>query len=96
LRAQIDDSPGIANSLEGMAEAAAATDGYRRAARLLGAAQGLRAKLGAAYSPREERELSPLRAAVVAKLGTDPGERELSAGRQLSMAEAIELALGES
>jgi predicted ATPase len=96
LRAQIDDSPGIANSLEGMAAAAAATDGYRRAARLLGAAQGLRAKLGAAYSPREERELSPLRAAVVAKLGTDPGERELSAGRQLSMAEAIELALGES
>lgn len=95
LRAQIGDSPGIADSLEGTAATAAATDGYRRAARLLGAAQGLRARLGAAFSLREERELSPLRAAIVAKLGSDRSERQLSAGRQLSTAEAIEFALGE-
>jgi predicted ATPase/class 3 adenylate cyclase len=94
LRAQINDSPGIASSLEGMAAAAAATGEYQRAARLMGAAQGLRARLGAVFSPREERELSHLRAAMVAKLGADRSERELSAGRQLSTVEAVELALG--
>jgi predicted ATPase/Tfp pilus assembly protein PilF len=96
LRAQIEDSLGIANSLEGIAAAAVAADGHRLAARLLGAAQRLRAALGAAYSPREERELSPIRTAIADKLGTDLAERELSAGRQLTTAEAIDLALGKS
>lgn len=96
LRTQIEDSLGIANSLEGIAAAAIAADGHQRAARLLGAAQRLRATLGAAASPREERELSPIRMAIAGKLGTDLAERELSAGQQLTVAEAIDLALGES
>jgi predicted ATPase/class 3 adenylate cyclase len=96
LRAQIEDSLGIANSLEGMAAAAIAADGHQRAARLLGAVQRLRATLGAAASPREERELSPIRTAIADKLGTDLAERELSAGQQLTTAEAIDLALGRS
>ena len=96
LRAQIEDSLGIANSLEGVAAAAIAADGHQRAARLLGAAQRLRATLGAAASPREERELSPIRTAIADKLGTDLAERELSAGQQLTTAEAIDLALGRS
>ena len=96
LRAQIEDSLGIANSLEGIAAAAIAADGHQRAARLLGAAQRLRARLGAAASPREERELSPIRTAIADKLGTDLAERELSAGQQLTTAEAIDLALGRS
>ena len=96
LRAQIEDSLGIANSLEGMAAAAIAADGHQRAARLLGAAQRLRARLGAAASPREERELSPIRTAIADKLGTDLAERELSAGQQLTTAEVIDLALGRS
>jgi predicted ATPase/class 3 adenylate cyclase len=96
LRAQIEDSLGIANSLEGMAAAAIAADGHQRAARLLGAAQRLRAMLGAAASPREERELSPIRTAIADKLGTDLAERELSAGQQLTTAEAIDLALGRN
>ena len=96
LRAQIEDSLGIANSLEGMAAAAIAADGHQRAARLLGAAQRLRARLGAAASPREERELSPIRTVIADKLGTDLAERELSVGQQLTTAEAIDLALGRS
>jgi len=96
LRAQIEDSLGIVNSLEGIAAAAVAADGHRRAARLLGAAQGLRATLGAACSPREERELGPLRTAIADKLGTDLAGRELSAGRQLTTAEAIDLGLRRS
>lgn len=96
LRTQIEDSLGIANSLEGMAAVAVATDGHQRAARLLGAARGLRARLGAASSPREQRELSPIRTAIADKLGTDLAERELSAGQQLTAAEAIDVALGQS
>lgn len=96
LRAQIADSLGIANSLEGTAAAVVASDGHQRAARLLGAAQQLRATLGAVCSPREERELNPIRTAIADKLGTDLAERELSAGRQLTTAEAIDLALGRS
>lgn len=96
LRAQMEDPLGIANSLEGMAAVAIAADGSRRAARLLGAAQGLRARLGAASSPREQGELSPTRTAIADKLGTDLAEQELSAGQQLTVAEAIDLALGES
>jgi tetratricopeptide (TPR) repeat protein len=96
LRAQIADSLGIANSLEGIAAAVVASDGHQRAARLLGAAQQLRATLGAVCSPREERELNPIRTAIADKLGTDLAERELSAGRQLTTAEAIDLALSRS
>jgi tetratricopeptide (TPR) repeat protein len=96
LRAQIEDSLGIANSLEGMAAAAVAADGHQQAARLIGAARRLRARLGAAASPREERELSPIRTAIADKLGTNLAERELSAGQQLTTAEAIDLALGRS
>jgi tetratricopeptide (TPR) repeat protein len=96
VRAQIEDSLGIVNSLEGIAAAAVAADGHRRAARLLGAAQRLRGTLGAACSPREERELSPIRMAIVDKLGTDLAERELSAGQQLTTVEAIDLALGRN
>jgi predicted ATPase/class 3 adenylate cyclase len=96
LRAQMEDSLGIANSLEAVAAVAVATDGHQRAARLLGAARGLRARLGAAFSPREQRELSPTRTAIADMLGTDLAERELSAGQQLTVAEAIDLALGKS
>jgi hypothetical protein len=56
----------------------------------------LRATLGAACSPREERELGPLRTAIAGKLGTNVAERELSAGRQLRVAEAIDLAVGKN
>ena len=96
LRAQMEDSLGIADSLEGMAAVAIAAGGHQRAARMLGAAQGLHARLGAAPSPREELELNPLRTAITDKLGTDLAERELSVGQQLTVAEAIDLALGES
>jgi predicted ATPase len=95
LRAQMEDSLGIADSLEGMAAVAIAADRHQSAARMLGAAQGLRARLGAAPSPREERELNPLRTEVADKLGTDLAERELSAGQRSTVAEAIELALSE-
>ena len=95
LRVQMEDSPGIANSLEGMAAVAIAAGRHQRAARMLGAAQGLRARLGAAPSPREERELNPLGTAVTDKLGTDLAERELSAGQRLTAAQAIDLALSE-
>jgi predicted ATPase len=96
LRSQIDDPLGIANSLDGMAAVMIATNGHQRAARLLGAAHGLRAILGAASSPRQELELGPLRTAIKDELGAYLAERELSAGRQMTMAEAIELALGKS
>jgi hypothetical protein len=56
----------------------------------------LRAALGAARSPREERELGPIRTAIADKLGTDRSGRELSAGQQLTTAEAIDLGLGRS
>ena len=96
LRIQIGDSLGIANSLEGMAAAAVATGGHQRAAHLLGAARGLRARLGAPSSPREQREQSPTRAAIADEFGTDFAERMLSAGQQLTVVEAIDLALGKN
>jgi hypothetical protein len=56
----------------------------------------LRGTLGAAASPREERELGPVRTAIADKLGNDLAERELSAGQQLTTAQAIDLALGRN
>jgi hypothetical protein len=96
LRSQINDPVGIANSLEGMAAVKIAVGDHQKAARLLGAAQELYARLGTAASPREERELAPLRTAIAHELGADRAERELFAGRYMAEAEAIDLALGQS
>ncbi|HTX01452.1 MAG TPA: tetratricopeptide repeat protein, partial [Acidimicrobiales bacterium] len=62
------------------------------AARLLGAAQRLRAELGAPVPPCERAELGASAAALERRLGAEGYERALAAGRGLELGEAVALA----
>ncbi len=86
----------IANQLESFAFLAIARGDVRKAARLFGAAEGLRVRVGAVMLLHERREydrhLQQLRGSV------DPAmlEREWRVGQAMSMEEAIAFALGEA
>jgi predicted ATPase/DNA-binding winged helix-turn-helix (wHTH) protein len=68
LRTALEDKHGMAECFEGMAEIAGAQHYLERSARLLGAAETLRATIGAPLSPRErarvERHVSVARAGL--------------------------------
>jgi non-specific serine/threonine protein kinase len=80
----------LARCLEGAASLAAATEQFGRAARLLGAAEALRERIGRPL----DRPLRPahehLVAAVRARLGDAPSAAAWGAGRALSEAEAAD------
>jgi non-specific serine/threonine protein kinase len=93
LRVGLRDRRGIAECLEIVAVACAAYAAWPQAARLLGAAAGLRASIAAPVPPhiREShaRTLATVRAALGARYDV-----ESSAGRAMTLEEAVDEALG--
>ncbi len=85
---------GAALGLEAMSDVAAATGQYVRAARLLGAADAERDAVGMVRSIVERRQVSSREAALRAGLGDAALEQHRAAGRALSLAAAIDEALG--
>jgi predicted ATPase/DNA-binding winged helix-turn-helix (wHTH) protein len=85
--------PGVIDSLEGLASAAAATAAPRRAARLWSATDALRQEIGNARSVPEgiayERQLKAVRAALTA----EAFNRAWNEGRAMSLDDAVHYAL---
>jgi hypothetical protein len=69
LRRALGDLHGIAECLEGLADVAVAQQHLHQAAQLLGAAEALRAKIGAPLSPREQAKVAQHVSTVRARLG---------------------------
>jgi DNA-binding winged helix-turn-helix (wHTH) protein len=69
LRRALGDLHGIAECLEGLADVAVAQQHLHQAAQLLGAAEALRAKIGAPLSPREQTRVARHVSTVRARLG---------------------------
>lgn len=85
------DSRGLAQCLEVGAALACARGAARDAARLLGAAAGLRERLAA---PLPDDDVAELDARVRRRLGPGPARDARRSGRALAMSEAIALARG--
>ncbi|WP_328853571.1 winged helix-turn-helix domain-containing protein [Micromonospora globbae] len=81
-----------AYALEGLAGAAALDGAYAEAARLLGAAEALRAEAGLPPSATERDEVERIRACVRAALGAEAFVANVTDGRGLSPARAAGLA----
>ncbi len=79
---------------EGLALVAAAWGDSARAARLLGAADGLRRAGGGILQPAEAAARAAALAAIRERLGEDEIEAELELGRRLTLDEAVEEARG--
>jgi predicted ATPase/DNA-binding SARP family transcriptional activator len=93
---ELGDKGGIITDLEEMAEVAVAHAQAERAARLFGAAEGLRDALGAPL-PRADRTEDGLSvAAVRAALGEEAFAAAWAAGRAMSLEQAIALALDDT
>ena len=86
---------GIASVLEGLA-GVAADDQAEPAARLFGAAEALRAAIGAPLAPSERADYDRYVAATCAALGQEAFTAAWEAGRALSLDEAVAWALGET
>jgi len=91
LRKQLGDRQGLAETLEALATAR--LEQPRLAARLLGAAEALRAALGAPVPAIERADLERDLAALRAALGDAEFEAEHAAGRALPVEKAVSLAL---
>jgi non-specific serine/threonine protein kinase len=90
-----DDKEDLAWCLEGFAALAASKGEGERAARLLGAAGALLARIGADYKPFERRLHESTEAA--ARAACDPGafSNAIEQGASLSMDEALDAAVNE-
>lgn len=89
----LDDRRGIAQSLEGLAAVTFVAGKLREAARVLSAADALRAGLGAPMALSDRREYDRTLEGVKASMAIDEFEREWNSGRSLEPDEAIQLAL---
>jgi tetratricopeptide (TPR) repeat protein len=86
---------GTAQNLEGLAAVAVAQSQPKRAARLFGAAEGLRQAMGTPLPPAERAEHDRSVAAVRTALGAEPFAAAWAEGRALSLEEACAYALEE-
>ena len=82
----------MSSSLHGLAGLAAAYGQPEAGARLLGAAEGLTASLGAPQYPRDQ----PVRARALAALTAALGEEQLAAAREAGRALPLEAAIAEA
>jgi predicted ATPase/Tfp pilus assembly protein PilF len=89
----LDDRAGIADTLEGLACASCARGQAERAARLFGAAEGLRATLGAPLWPVYRASYDRDVAATRAQLGELAFGAAWAAGRALTLEQAIDEAM---
>ncbi len=83
----------ICESLEAFALLLTAEANVDQAARLLGATEALRTKLGMPYSPAERPTFARCLSDVRSLLGTTECNRRLTEGRTLTLGQAAELAL---
>ncbi len=90
----LDDRRGIAQSLEGLAAVIFVAGRLREAARVLSAADALRAGLGAPVALSDRREYDRTLEGVKVSMAGAEFEREWSNGRSLEADDAIQLALG--
>jgi predicted ATPase/transcriptional regulator with XRE-family HTH domain len=88
--------PFIAETLEGLAIAAAGHGQAKRAGRLFGAAEALRGNLGIPPSTDDREDLGRGQDAARAALGAAAWQAAWTAGRELSVPAAIAEALGEA
>src|ERR1043166_8045964 len=84
---------GIAGGIRSAAEVAATQRCFGRAARLFGAAEALRQKVGAAVPPCEQEFYERAEAAVKAGLDADAFGAAWRDGRRLGLEAAVDLAL---
>jgi predicted ATPase len=93
---EIGDQQGVAYNLEGLAAVVAALGQPGRAARLFGAAEALRAAIGAPLAPNEQAEYDRDVAVARAALDEAAFAAAWAQGRALSLEQAITLALGDT
>jgi predicted ATPase/DNA-binding CsgD family transcriptional regulator len=92
---EIDDRLGQYCLLDLLGCHAASSGRARRAAQLLGAADTVRAEAGATLIPTLAPLLARAEASAAAALGASSFEAEYNAGKRLSRASAIQMALGD-
>ena len=94
---ELGDRLGIASSLEGLAEVIAVLDGPLRAARIWGAAERLRAEVGAPLTPKD-RPYYARRVATARETAADDAafDRAWQDGRALSLEQGVEFAMQET
>jgi hypothetical protein len=90
---EMDHVHGVASCVRGLGETAVLDGSFGRAARMLGAAESLMERVGAALPSSEQGDLRAATAAVQAQLGAAGLKDELEAGRALSMEAAARLAM---
>lgn len=94
--ATLAEPAGTAEGLTGIAAAAAATGEAIRAATLGGAAERLRLTVAARELPLERRTIVPYLATAEQELGSAEWTRAWNRGRELTLTEAVSLALSDS
>jgi hypothetical protein len=87
------DKLGVIYSLEGLAQVAAAMEIYERAAILWGAANRLRETMNIPLEPSRKTVYISLIPSTRSKLGEEAFERAWQHGRELTVQEAIKVAL---
>jgi predicted ATPase/DNA-binding CsgD family transcriptional regulator len=93
LRRSLGNTLDIAECFEGFAAAAVARRQARRAARLLGAAAGLREMTGAPLPAPERKQYDDILRRIQQQLDEDAMLRERTAGRTWTLDEAVDYAL---
>lgn len=91
LSARLGDKICLAWCLDTLSGIAASRAEFRRAARLLGAAESLRESIGAPVQPSEREEYDAMVARIAAGLTKEEFVREQSKGRHLSLAQVLDL-----
>src|SRR5207244_7063157 len=89
----LDDRRGIAQSLEGLAAVIFVAGRLREAARVLSAADALRAGLGAPVALSDRREYDRPLEGVKASMAVEEFDGEWTSGRRLEADEGMSLAL---
>ena len=92
LRHELGDDAGLAECLEGLAGGRAATEDWREAAALLGAASALREVTGSPGSAQDAEAVAGLVATGQAALGDGDFYGQWEIGRQLSSDEVVAFA----
>jgi hypothetical protein len=92
---ELGDKEGIAQNLEGLAALAVARAQLVRAARLFGAAEGLREAMGAPLRSADRAEHDRSVAAARAALGEEAFTAAWAEGRAMSLEHTVILALAE-
>jgi tetratricopeptide (TPR) repeat protein len=93
---QLGDRMGISWCLAGFAGAAALSEEPERGARLWGASEGLRQRIGCRVAPASRLNRERTDAMLREQLGDEPFEAEQMHGRAMSLEQAIEYALADA